>query len=284
MILSCPACSKRFLLDAALLGSGRRVKCGNCGHIWHQEPDRAAAAAPAMAPRPAARPAPRPAPAPAPEAASADLSPGFPPDFSLDGSAGFESAPDDDPFAPATSAAPAQRPRPLPLGSNLPVPLEPERPRRGAMLRWGGLATVVAGLAAGIFFGRDAIVEGWPPAKAFYELVGMPVAPELPGAGLVLPPDKVRSEFRTIEGTVLLFVSGAIENTSDRERPVPDVLAWAIGADGQRLFSWRIIPPARVLAPGQSVTFDSRMPERQGEAKAIEYSFVAPEPVPETGF
>ncbi|MFC7333002.1 hypothetical protein [Rhodocista pekingensis] len=223
-----------------------------------------------------------------PEPPAADSAPGFLSDFATDFSPGgqdpAESAPGDDPFAPATSAAPAQRPRPLPLGSNLPVPLEPERSRRGAVLRWGGLAAVVAGLAAGLFFGRDAIVGGWPPARAFYELVGMPVEPDLPGAGLVLPRDKARSEFRTIEGTVLLFVSGTIENTSDRERPVPDVMAWAIGADGQRLFSWRIIPPARVLAPGQSVTFESRMPERQGEAKAIEYSFVAPEPAPDSAF
>ncbi|MFN8720410.1 MAG: MJ0042-type zinc finger domain-containing protein [Rhodospirillales bacterium] len=37
MIISCPACSTKFVVDAKKLGSdGRRVRCGNCGHMWHQ--------------------------------------------------------------------------------------------------------------------------------------------------------------------------------------------------------------------------------------------------------
>lgn len=37
MIISCPACSTKFVVDAKKLGpDGRRVRCGNCGHMWHQ--------------------------------------------------------------------------------------------------------------------------------------------------------------------------------------------------------------------------------------------------------
>src|SRR4051812_2974618 len=46
MILSCPACSTRFLVAAAALGSGRRVRCAKCQHGW-------VAAPPADAPPPA---------------------------------------------------------------------------------------------------------------------------------------------------------------------------------------------------------------------------------------
>ena len=43
MILSCPNCSTRFLIDPAALGSaGRTVQCGACGHRWAQEPERPA--------------------------------------------------------------------------------------------------------------------------------------------------------------------------------------------------------------------------------------------------
>lgn len=37
MILNCPSCGARFKVEAALLGAeGRSVRCGSCGHNWHQ--------------------------------------------------------------------------------------------------------------------------------------------------------------------------------------------------------------------------------------------------------
>ncbi len=39
MILTCPTCSTRYLLDPARLGGdGRLVRCGKCSHTWHQAP------------------------------------------------------------------------------------------------------------------------------------------------------------------------------------------------------------------------------------------------------
>ena len=43
MILNCPNCSTRFLIDPSALGSAvRTVQCGACGHRWAQEPERPA--------------------------------------------------------------------------------------------------------------------------------------------------------------------------------------------------------------------------------------------------
>jgi predicted Zn finger-like uncharacterized protein len=39
MILTCPACTTRYLLDpVALRGNGRMVRCAKCGHSWMQRP------------------------------------------------------------------------------------------------------------------------------------------------------------------------------------------------------------------------------------------------------
>ena len=36
MIIECPNCNKKFNLDAKLITeNGRRLKCGNCDHVWH---------------------------------------------------------------------------------------------------------------------------------------------------------------------------------------------------------------------------------------------------------
>lgn len=38
MILTCPACSARYLLATDAIGEqGRTVRCGKCQHIWHEE-------------------------------------------------------------------------------------------------------------------------------------------------------------------------------------------------------------------------------------------------------
>lgn len=49
MILTCPACATRYLVDARALGErGRQVRCARCAHSWYQAPaepaDEAAAA------------------------------------------------------------------------------------------------------------------------------------------------------------------------------------------------------------------------------------------------
>lgn len=64
MIVNCPNCTARFSLpDGALGSTGRKMKCSQCGHKWHQMPvddatDDMAAPMHADAPAPARRPAP----------------------------------------------------------------------------------------------------------------------------------------------------------------------------------------------------------------------------------
>ncbi|MGO4727827.1 MULTISPECIES: DUF3426 domain-containing protein [unclassified Inquilinus] len=48
MIVTCPSCSTRYLVDPAAIGhDGRRVKCARCGHLWRESSVEVVAAAPA---------------------------------------------------------------------------------------------------------------------------------------------------------------------------------------------------------------------------------------------
>jgi predicted Zn finger-like uncharacterized protein len=265
MILTCPSCAKRFLLDAALLGTGRRVRCGRCAHTWYQEP-------PADAPV-----------VPPPTRGIAQYMDDDGPLADL-----LQSASRDDEEYPRFDAPEEPTPirqRPMgrvgdrPMGKpggkvNLPAIPGTERRRIGpALLKWGGLAAALALIAGGAVAGREPIVKAWEPAARFYDVIGMPVEPL--GAGLELGQGK--AEFRDLEGTAMLFVEAPVTNKSDRPRAVPDVVANAVGQDGKLVQSWRIRPSARQLAPGESATYSSRVPERGGEAKRIDFQFTAPE-------
>ncbi|MGL4964988.1 MAG: DUF3426 domain-containing protein [Inquilinus sp.] len=71
MIVTCPSCSTRYLVDPAAIGQGgRRVKCARCGHLWRES---------SVEPVPAAPPPPEPQPVlvgPAAQAAAPRLSSG----------------------------------------------------------------------------------------------------------------------------------------------------------------------------------------------------------------
>jgi predicted Zn finger-like uncharacterized protein len=45
MILSCPSCKSRFLVDPAAVGTGRQVRCGRCKHEWFATPPEEPASA-----------------------------------------------------------------------------------------------------------------------------------------------------------------------------------------------------------------------------------------------
>jgi predicted Zn finger-like uncharacterized protein len=144
MIVSCPVCRTRYLVDElALRGqSGRPVRCANCGHTWHQT-------------------------------ASPEL-PANGDEAKTDGR--IEPALEVPP-RPATTLEVPPRPRILPE-----PPRRGSRRRWGA-LRWLVVAVLLAlAVLAGVVVARGAVVALWPPAARLYALAGF--AAEPPWTGL----------------------------------------------------------------------------------------------------
>jgi predicted Zn finger-like uncharacterized protein len=138
MIVSCPVCRTRYLVDEEALGgqSGRTVRCANCSHTWHQ-------AAP-------------------PEAAEKNGA-------AANGIGRIEPALEVPP-RPATALEAPPRQRTLP-GT-------PRRRTRWGALRWLVVAVLLAlAVLAGVVVARGAVVALWPPAARLYALAGVSVEP-----------------------------------------------------------------------------------------------------------
>lgn len=222
MILACPKCATRYLLDPAALGAnGRRVRCAKCGETWHQT-------APVEAPPPP----------PAPE--------------------------------PAAEPRPARRESLAAPRANLPA-LAPKR-RSLAGVGWLLLVLAVAGLLAGGWFGRDAIVAAWPPAANLYAALGLEPPP--PKLGLELR--NLRSSTATENGGRSLMISGEVVNVTDRPVQLPPVKIGLRDAGRREIRSTTIALEPAEIGPKSTLPFATRLPQIPAEAKDVEVTFAAP--------
>ena len=141
MILSCPACQTRYLVDEkALRGSaGRTVRCANCAHTWHQS-------APSE---------------PYADEEAAELERRIEPALEVPPRPGA---------SPITSFNIPER------SLLVPEPAGRKRTRRVA-IRWLVLGVLFAlAILAGVVVARGAVVPIWPPAGRLFTLAGLPVA------------------------------------------------------------------------------------------------------------
>ncbi len=237
MHLNCPSCDSRFVIDPAALGpSGRKVRCGRCGHAWHAEPGAAEAAGQS----------PPPAPLQAPE-------PAAPEDTAPDDTAPDDPMPKLAAFDETQQRSHAERPPP------------PEGKRRSGAGGWLLVSAVVAILAAGVFFGRQQIMAWVPETTGLYAMVGLASA----DPASVLELELGNSERRLVDGEQTLFVEGRIVNPTGRPQDVPPLVATLIDSGGAELKRWTFSADVNTLPPGGSAAFQTSTaePPHQGELK-----------------
>jgi predicted Zn finger-like uncharacterized protein len=252
MILTCPNCSARFMIDGHALGSGgRTVRCGACGHSWLQLPEPAAAEPESAyeAPPPMAAPLAVPQPGAA-EARAQEPPPAPPPEQDSGKRRGRRRA--------AAALAEAGAP-----------------PRRRAVSRvlvWFVFVFIEAAIVLGGYRYRQDIVGMWPPATRLYQALGISVDPPS-GYWLRVPQESIKFRRESEGGIPILVVSGEILNQSDKPQRVAPMRILLLDKENRVLRTERVKIDDRTLDPGKRLPFQTSIPNSPPEAAAVRITF-----------
>lgn len=262
MILTCPACSTKYVVkDGAIPPVGRQVRCASCKHSWHQDAEASgeAVAAPPVQEQASVNPEeqvaaawsqPHPAEATADHVDIGDAVDAPPP----------PTAPrpaDDRQWAPVEPAAAwsepvdEQRAAEKQLAEPEAEDFEPfydhepidDQPRR----KWPLLLLLVLLVAL-------AAIAFWFVAPAEMKAkLGIASA----GTSQLKVMLTNQNSQKLASGNTLFTVSGRIINSTDDRQPVPPIRAQLFDASKHLVYSWTISPPTPTLQPNTSASFNS---------------------------
>ena len=264
MILTCPACQKKYLIPDSAIGiEGRQVRCAACRHSWFEDaPDGLVAPAPAehsMVPEAPIAPAPADAepsaphhdttqappheppsePVNTPTTATPDPGKALPPswtspDAPTDSGALSEAAPEveqDDDYDPYAHAPPF-------------------RARRNTSRRWTIAAAIVSLL---LFAGLGAIYYFATPN--FLAKLGIPIG-EI-DTPLITQFTSDRGPKEGMPATApFVIIHGQIINPTDQPQRVPDIIAELLDGHGRVVYSWTVTPSRRTVGPKATLPID----------------------------
>lgn len=252
MILSCPNCATRYVLDPAKLRPlGRTVRCARCGHTWHEE---------------------------APPFTLDELDAATPPATSTD------QADDTAGFRPHTAATPPDMAGDQPADHqrrNLPA-LPTER-QWGTVAGWAGLVLFVATVIGSVLLFPAEISRAWPPAKRLYDVLGMEAA-DRANVSHALPLDQrlrlsdLTPSQRFIDGVLTLVIAGRIENIGPRIEQLPPIEVVLLDQNRLDLMTWTFEPATRTLTPGEATAFETRLENPPADAQDISVTFATGRP------
>ncbi|HEX3860582.1 MAG TPA: DUF3426 domain-containing protein [Stellaceae bacterium] len=255
MIVTCPTCDTRFVVDDAALGgnAGRRVRCASCGHLWHYSPESTAIHA-AVAEVTGSDTTPSPTPV--------LLSPAEP----LRGETRLESRVDPrldtprerDPEPTPRSAGPAALVRPS-------VEVEMPAAARSRRRRVAGLLLTILAIAviAIVVLSHNRILALRPQIEALYARLGS-TQPSTAGLEVKVTPTRT---------TDSLVIDGDIVNNNSEARRLPRLRVSLRDTSNDSLDSRVIDPPVPELAPGASAHFNTVFQHPSTTATGVAVTF-----------
>ena len=276
MILTCPACDTKYVVkDGAIPPGGRQVRCASCKHSWHQDPDVAVAEPATAADVDFGGPPVPPidqqeemvgtepqqaiadkevAGEPQPIVEEAETSPwGAVSDEPAAASVAEVDVPDEVAMEEAPAIADEWR-----ASEEAPSPAEPaeeefsayapitdDEDKKSRLPLIVGLIVLIAIAAAAFWF---LAPPEWKARAGLAEAGSTPLQ-------LMI----TTRERQTLQsGNELILISGRVINPTDSEQQVPPIKAELRDQETQKIVHrWTIAPPARVLAPGSSASFNS---------------------------
>jgi len=282
MILTCPACDTKYVVkDGAIPPGGRQVRCASCKHSWHQDPDEMPAEPATAADIDLGGP-----PPPQPDMEEQPLAEA-PAEAEATGNIASEPQPEEDEESPwgAISSEPVASDMPLATESGPGVVaveevsaigddwrVAPEADESEAPVETAPEEEEFVGYAP-IADEDEASRRRWPLILAIVLLIALGAA-----AFWFFAPQEWRARAGIAEagatplqlmittsdrqplqsGNELVAISGRVINPTDREQNVPPIRAELRDKQTKQLVhSWTIEPPARVLAPRSSASFNS---------------------------
>ncbi|MCF8474666.1 MAG: zinc-ribbon domain-containing protein [Emcibacter sp.] len=253
MILTCPECSARYVVDPlALLPNGRVVRCAKCKFSWREQaPDDSMPVVEDSDPLPE----------------ELDHAPEPPP------SEGAESITDEDYVI--RQAARRKRQRPIPKGSNLPA-LQNHK-HGDTVWGWYGLGAFIVVLVSSFLIFQSSISAIWPPSKILYHALGMDGDSKenistIPKEVLFKIKDIVPSKI-TSNGVVTLKVMGNVANLTDQTLPLPLLKISLRDAQEQIVREWTFKSSAATISEDEEVSFETSLPNPPDDAISIRVTF-----------
>lgn len=250
MNLTCPSCATTFVVEVEQLGpGGRQVRCGSCGHSWHQAAENEAAENGAEKSAPPAIESPTPAESPK------------------------EPETPETPETPEKPEKPKNPERRVRRGGPKPRSLKKAQGGSASLLMgWILFVAVIGGLAAGLYFGRVQVLALVPAAAPLYQMAGLMPPP----AGMPLELRDVKTARRLVAGEQVVVVEGLVSNGSSEPQLIPLLRASLIDAKGDEIESWTFAAPVATLPPGGSTGFETIAKNPPSEGRILIDFVVAP--------
>ncbi|MDA0707568.1 MAG: zinc-ribbon domain-containing protein [Proteobacteria bacterium] len=269
MILTCPECKARYVVDPkALMPAGRKVRCAKCRHDWFE--DKPAGEIDSVPPQVDTKSEENEAPSETSQTEN---------DENKDNNKTVNETDEPETDFDFPIQKPKKRQRPVPKGSNLPA-LQNHK-YGSSKLGWILLICFIGAVVGSFLFLQNTIIDNWPASQKLYVALGLegnsePNKIEKP---VIIPIDQ-RLKLGNLSTSIVirnaqntLILTGDITNISDKVQSIPKIKVMLKDASASIVREWTYTPEKLTVNTMETVPFETSLPNPPSEAKDVNVIF-----------